>query len=369
MPTNGTPEAAPAETHARRCMACGYVLDGLPRHGVCPECTRAYDLDNPRTYRVGAPFLWWRYWLPGTLLAGAILLGASLVPMVISGRAGAWGWGSVVGAPFAAGALMGWGANARWVGALSVATLVLLFVLGVTVAGLSGVFCAITLASTLWIPIGLGWVLGMLMRDQFKHRRRWSQWRYLPMVLLACAAWGMVLAQRLTWTACAIETYSTSAIIEGRVEEVWGRAALYEEVVIASGRRPLVLRLGLPTPVRCEGSLDAPGDRRTCVYSAGRLVKEATRVDPRERLEFAVVEQTFLEAEARLVGGWIALEPCGDGWTRVTLGTTYEPLIRPRFAWRAFEHSAIGALHGVVIGHMRRGAGDDRARLASTEPR
>ena len=33
----------------KRCLGCGYILDGLPEPR-CPECGRAFDVDDPKTY-------------------------------------------------------------------------------------------------------------------------------------------------------------------------------------------------------------------------------------------------------------------------------------------------------------------------------
>jgi hypothetical protein len=38
----------PSERH-KRCLGCGYILDGLPEHR-CPECGRPFDPDDPATY-------------------------------------------------------------------------------------------------------------------------------------------------------------------------------------------------------------------------------------------------------------------------------------------------------------------------------
>ena len=50
---------ASPELH-KRCLDCGYILDGLP-DPRCPECGRGFDPDKPATYVVkpkcGAPYL------------------------------------------------------------------------------------------------------------------------------------------------------------------------------------------------------------------------------------------------------------------------------------------------------------------------
>lgn len=43
------------------CLGCGYLLRGLPEP-VCPECGRAFDIEDPSTYRIQQSDLKWRYW-------------------------------------------------------------------------------------------------------------------------------------------------------------------------------------------------------------------------------------------------------------------------------------------------------------------
>ncbi|MCA9310595.1 MAG: hypothetical protein KDA21_05265 [Phycisphaerales bacterium] len=38
-----------------RCRGCGYVLDGLPAEGECPECGRVYAFADPETVRSTPP--------------------------------------------------------------------------------------------------------------------------------------------------------------------------------------------------------------------------------------------------------------------------------------------------------------------------
>jgi hypothetical protein len=57
----------------KRCLGCGYILEGLPENR-CPECARAFDPDDPKTYylagkaRTGALHLVLALLAPGTLM-------------------------------------------------------------------------------------------------------------------------------------------------------------------------------------------------------------------------------------------------------------------------------------------------------------
>lgn len=40
------------------CLTCGYALRGLPEN-LCPECGRAFEPDDPRTFASGVKVPWW----------------------------------------------------------------------------------------------------------------------------------------------------------------------------------------------------------------------------------------------------------------------------------------------------------------------
>ena len=61
----------------KRCLGCGYILDGLPEPR-CPECGRGFDPDDPKTYftslRSGRRYVW-------LAIAGWMVGGAALVAL------------------------------------------------------------------------------------------------------------------------------------------------------------------------------------------------------------------------------------------------------------------------------------------------
>ena len=141
--------------------------------------------------------------------------------------------------------------------------------------------------------------------------------------------------------------------------QAWDRWVFYEEV---EHERPLLLRLGLPTPSHVEGKIQSVGDRQVCVYTGdARLVKKATQVEPGKRLAFDVVGQHHFENNSiRLIDGSFDFAPVTPGETRVTLTTRYEPLLRPRVLWRPIEHTFTHELHGHVLKGMVYEAGEKR---------
>ena len=69
----------------KRCLGCSYILDHLPENR-CPECGRAFDPDDPRTFTNANPSFWTRFdtgLLPLACI-GSLLLCAPLLLMVVA---------------------------------------------------------------------------------------------------------------------------------------------------------------------------------------------------------------------------------------------------------------------------------------------
>ena len=61
--------------HHKRCLGCGYILNGLPENR-CPECARAFDPDDPKTYFSKLSY-GWQYLVAA--IAGAAAIGIAVL--------------------------------------------------------------------------------------------------------------------------------------------------------------------------------------------------------------------------------------------------------------------------------------------------
>ena len=111
-------------------------------------------------------------------------------------------------------------------------------------------------------------------------------------------------------------------------ERVWGAMMFYEQI---DERPPMHLRLLLPLPIRTESSNAKVGDRVTCLYEGGHLVKCITQIDHGRHYAFEVVEQNLVVGGGlRLSGGSYVLSELPDGGTEVAVTTRYLGVRRPR---------------------------------------
>lgn len=271
---------------------------------------------------------------------------------------GGWGVSVWFGVPIVAGVILGYGFRlSKWFLPAFCTLLALGLIGGVISLNVAGVFCGLMLAVIYLVPVMLGGLFGFMLRERLKHSKFRQRW-HLP-VLAAGAGIIIVLlgrgpAQR------PVESVSTRLIIPASPAVVWDALLFYEDV---EHPPPFLLRVGLARPLHTQGRCNAPGDTTVCIYNKGHITKRATEVVDSKRLAFDIVDQKIgYEHDVRLTGGSFEFEAVGADATLVTLTTSYEPRLGPRWIWRAGERYAVHLLHGHVLEGMRRRA------LQSTTP-
>lgn len=339
------------ESKIPRCNDCGYPLQGSLR-GPCPECGKDYNLGVKSSYTFKPPFVWYLFWLPGLLASIAVGLAWGLIFYTY----GNLGWGLFIGVPSMLGALWGYrSSGSSWIDTLVLLLIVFTVVIGFAAFGFAGLFCLIMLV---WFfggfsLIGLysGMLLGRLTRILLK-RTKFTQRHYLPILIIILLWPGILhLIEHALELDSNSETMTTSMSLKTQPERAYHAWMFYGDT---QHQPPLLLRLGLPTPKYTKGRINKVGDRQTCIYTKGRLVKEATHVVPGETLAFDVVTQENIEDRSiRLIDGRFDFKEETSGTTRVSLTTRYEPLLTPRWLWRPIEKKTAHTMHRHILNGMQ----------------
>jgi hypothetical protein len=212
--------------------------------------------------------------------------------------------------------------------------------------GAAGLFCGVVLSGIALAPVFAGWVAGLVLRYQLRYSN-FSQRAHLPiwLVFLIPLLWGVL--EGPPSPNAAVQTVTTERIVDYPIELCWSSLMFYEDV---EHKAPWIIRTGLATPTTSTGDITADGSTRTCNYTTGRLVKQITRYDAPNRLDFDVIEQTNVyEHDAQLINGSFEFIPIDEHTTRIVLTTTYRPRLTPRFAWKPFEAYAVHGLHNHVL--------------------
>jgi hypothetical protein len=344
-----------------RCLDCGYVLTGLEA-GPCPGCGRWFDLRDPSSFSGKPLFNRWRFWLPGMLLA--LGCGAILYPLLIY-YAG-FGWTVTLVLPLCLGTLIGYGCRVSRFLQVLLALLVLIALLfGLFTASILGVYCGLVLAAVALGPLIVGTIIGAILRGILKTSS-WDQRFHLPTLMMIFLPLIIGTIEAQFPQPYADETVSSSVIMPVSADRAWNAVMFYEEI---KEPPPFLMRIALPRPLYTIGSMETIGEFKVCevcVYTKGRLVKRITQRVPDVILAFYVVEQNKIEHRSVVLKtGSFQFNPVSPTQTRVTLSTTYQPLLGPRWAWRWAEEVGIHTLHGYVLNGMRLKAASDAARQQS----
>ena len=336
-------------TVIKRCKQCYYPLRGLPVRGVCPECGARYAQDHPNGHTLKPPFLWKIFWAPPAVAVIALcvaLTGLMLYMGMTSG--GLW-----IGTPLAIGIFSGYSGRIKLQWQIALGIFILLGV-GFSTLALSmfGFFCAGIIVGIGMVPITIGAGIGAVIRSALKTSS-FSQraWLRALSVFLIPLAWGALDAVLLKAPPIAI--VATESVVQASPAQVWDSLMFYEEV---DAEPPLLLRIGLPTPIRAEGSMRESGDVKVCIYEKGELVKRITSVTPGRLVAFRVERQEIgFEKSVTLLGGQFEFAPvnCGAA-TKVRLVTEYQPHLTPRWVWAPIERLSVRTLHQHVLDGLAR---------------
>ena len=161
---------------------------------------------------------------------------------------------------------------------------------------------------------------------------------------------------------------ATVVEIDAPPERVWPFVIAFAEL---PPPEETLFRAGIAYPIRAEIFGEGPGAVRHCTFSTGPFVEPIEIWDPPRHLKFGVTSQPPAMEELSpwpgiqpahvndyLVtrAGEFRLEPLPGGRTRVTGTTWYAHRIWPAFYWRLWSDSIIHAIHGRVLGHIKRRA-------------
>ena len=320
-----------------RCLGCGYDLSHqtVPR---CPECGREFDPADRRTFRRLPAFVAWLYFLPGVALA--LILGAAVAGVLL--LHGSIGWGLTFGVPMALGAFVGYGFRpGTFMGVvLLIVPLVCALVGMLMVADAVGALCGAIFSGIFVVPTAVGVLAGFWLRSALKASG-FSQRHYLPaalVVLLLPAA--LHAAERALDLPRPPETFASTHLVPLPPAEAFHlRPAPTPGSILPEAR-------SLPSGLQAGDAAEFPAGKGTLA------IRVTERVEGR-RFAFEYVGQREMEDRAvRLIGSSFDFREA-EGGSEVTVTTSYQPLMTPRWAWRPFEHRVGEAVHAATLSEVR----------------
>lgn len=222
---------------------------------------------------------------------------------------------------------------------------------------LEGIICVIMAYPITFVVSVVGGLVGAIIhRLIFRRMPRGSR---LPVVLGLLAICPFLAGavnhfEQPYRDAKAYETFASQVDLPVGIDDAWRVLA---ELDGLDGPQPLLVRMGLPLPQRCELEYQGPGARRICHFNQGRIDQTVRVWQPPLRMEIDVDGST-LPGRAWLGFDSAAyrLEVIDDQTTRLTRTTTITTRLGPRWYWRPLERWGVTSEHQYVLDNLKRQA-------------
>lgn len=222
--------------------------------------------------------------------------------------------------------------------------LVLLVVLGIE--GFVCVLLAIPLIALLML---LGLWLSRRYKKLVEKRMPPNQLNIIifPLLILIVANFfeNLLIAENKTITV------SNSIVLPYSAEVVFDAVKSMDKL---DAEKPFLLKLGLPSPYKCELEENKIGAKRVCLFENGRIVAEVTEFKRGEILKMEVKEYDLLGMQ------WFKFKDAeytfekDKSTTKLTRTTSYKSTIQPRLYWQLLEVYGIEQEHQFVLQSLKK---------------
>ncbi len=127
-------------------------------------------------------------------------------------------------------------------------------------------------------------------------------------------------------------------------------------------KKSILMKLGLPTPIRCELESDTIGSLRHCIFKNGEIVTQITKYESGVILEMEVVDYTLTGRHwFEFIDASYAFESNGEN-TRITRTSSYKSILRPRWYWEPLERYGIDKEHEFVLNSLKKNIEEEYER-------
>jgi hypothetical protein len=148
-----------------------------------------------------------------------------------------------------------------------------------------------------------------------------------------------------------LEEFTSTITVPATPEATW---RLVEKMEKLEGERPFLLKLGIPTPYRCELEQPKLGAKRVCHFREGIISQEITEWRFPNRMGVKIVDSTLPGRH------WLQFCTADyefnavPGGTRITRRTTISSRLYPRWYWRPLERWGVTSEHDFVFSNLLR---------------
>lgn len=214
--------------------------------------------------------------------------------------------------------------------------------------GIEGFVCVLMLLPIFLLFVTIGYFIGRKIRINTTNQSTKIMVSILPIVVLYFLG-SIELKSNLESKIIEIETsvilpYSPEILFDG-----------VKSMKKLNGEKPFLMKLGLPTPIRCELDANEVGALRHCIFENGEITAQLTKYKKGEILEMDVVDYTLTGRHwFQFVDAKYSLEKVDDSRTRITRTSSYKSTLKPRWYWKPLENLGIEQEHTFVLNSLKK---------------
>jgi hypothetical protein len=222
---------------------------------------------------------------------------------------------------------------------------------------LEGWICCLMALPLITVFVLPGAVLGHIVRKRLEKRANPHALLALTLVCSAGILTGAAEFEKPYRNRARYETFETRIIVPAPPAIAW---ALIERMDKVEADKPFLIKIGLPTPVRCELEDESVGGKRTCIFDKGRIEQEVTGWDPPRSMATRITGNTLPGRR------WLGFRTAGydfrpvEGGTEVTRRSEISSRLYPRWYWRPLEAWGVLSEHEYVLSSVKRVARERR---------
>jgi hypothetical protein len=267
----------------------------------------------------------------------------SILAGVLSAKVGLeYGTTLFVFVPLLAGCIAGLCTNTFRAASLALVPSIGICLISLQYLGIEGLFC-IAMALPLICALAL---LGAALAQIVKRAGRIGRGPrgtvgtvLVGLFLVGCSG----IVERVFVEPSSTQSVVTSRVFTADADQVWEALLEFQRV---TGRKPLLLQLGLPVPLRCTMEGKGIGAKRVCYFDDGTIEERVSIWEPPSQLGVVITKVTLPGRDwLQFVDATYELEELGSGRTLVHRTTSYSSVLRPRGYWRLLEYVGTKAEH------------------------
>jgi hypothetical protein len=149
------------------------------------------------------------------------------------------------------------------------------------------------------------------------------------------------------------EIVTTTIRLATDPSHVWNDLRAFDSL---QGKKPLLMYIGLPVPMRCEMQGTGLGAKRTCYFDHGSIEETVIGWQPPNVMRLSI-DRTNMPGRHWLGFEYAeyTLQQDGDG-TILTRNTTIISNLYPAWYWRPIERWGVSSEHGYIFSDLARRA-------------